>query len=64
MEREQSRLATELPACSWKTVMKLVKTPELFKQYDEIIQDQLNCGIIEKVSSTSPEDLITFPTTQ
>ena len=30
------------------TVMKLVKTPELFKQYDEIIQDQLNRGVIEK----------------
>ena len=36
------------------TVMKLVKTPELFKQYDEIIQDQLNRG----VTSTSPEGLI------
>ena len=40
------------------TVMKLVKTPELFKQYDEIIQDQLNRGIIEKVTSSSPESLI------
>ena len=40
------------------TVMKLVKTPELFKQYDEIIQDQLKRGIIEKVTSTSPEGLI------
>ena len=38
--------------------MKLVKTPELFKQYDEIIQDQLNYDIIEKVISKSPEGLL------
>ena len=40
------------------TVMKLVKTPKLFKQYDEIIQDQLNRGVIEKVISMSLEGLI------
>jgi len=40
------------------TVIKLVKTPELFKQYDEIIQDQLEHGVIEKVNSSSPEGLI------
>ena len=37
---------------------KLTKTPKLFKQYNEIIQDQLNRGIIEKVTSTSSEGLI------
>jgi len=40
------------------TVMKLVKTPELFKQYDEIIQDQLKRGVIEKVTTSSPKGLI------
>ena len=40
------------------TVKKLIKTPKLFKQYNEIIQDQLNRGIIEKVTSTSSEGLI------
>jgi len=40
------------------TFMKLVKTPELFKQYDEIIQDQLERGVKEKVTSSSPEGLI------
>ena len=36
----------------------MTKTPKLFKQYNEIIQDQLNLGIIEKVTSTSSEGLI------
>ena len=40
------------------TVMKLVKTPVLFKQYDDIIQDQLNHGVNEKVTSTSPKGSI------
>ena len=40
------------------TVKKLTKTPKPFKQYNEIIQDQLNRGIIEKATSTSSEGLI------
>ena len=45
------------------TVMKLVKTPELFKQYNEmhIIQDQLKCGVIEKITSSSPEEALHTP---
>jgi len=61
MEREQSRLATELSAGSWMTEInsyEISEDPELFKHYDEIIQDQLERGVIEKVTSSSPEGLI------
>lgn len=40
------------------TVQRLMRTPELFKQYDQIIQEQLSRGIIEKVTSTSTEGSI------
>jgi len=36
-----------------------VKIFELFKQYDEFIQDQLERGVIEKVTSLSLETLHT-----
>jgi len=40
------------------TVKKLIKIPEIIKQYNEIIQDQLNKGVIVKVINTSTESLI------
>ena len=40
------------------TVKKLMQSPELFKQYDKIIQEQLKLGVIEKVTSTSTEGFI------
>jgi len=41
-----------------KTMLqKLVKSPALIKQHDDIIQEQLKRGIIEKVTSNSEEGL-------
>ena len=37
------------------TIQKLVKHPKLFQQYGDIIQEQLQRGIIEKVTETSEE---------
>ena len=36
-------------------LQKLLKSPTLFKQYDDIIQEQLHRGIIERVTSSSQE---------
>jgi len=37
------------------TLQKLAKSPALLKQYNDIIQEQLNRGIIERVTSNSEE---------